>query len=114
MLPRFASFSAVASLVIALAAGSLRLNPFPNLETRYLLTSLWCMLPLAWGLWAMLTPRSWLPQSLPLWGAILGLIAAERYQARLSACKYSTVQYYRSAGMTLGHHPVRFWQQPTL
>ena len=33
------------------------------------------MVPLAWGLWAMLTPKSWLPQRLPPWGAILGLIA---------------------------------------
>ncbi len=75
MIQRFASASAVASVVIAVAAGILRVPPLPDLETRYLATSFWCVVPLAWGLWAMLTPKSWLPQRLPLWGAILGLIA---------------------------------------
>ncbi len=75
MIQRFASASAVASVLIALAAGALRLSLVPTLESRYLVTSIWCVLPLAWGLWAMLTPESWLPQRLPLWGAILGLIA---------------------------------------
>jgi len=75
MIQRFASASAVASVVIALGAGSLRLNPVPNLDSRYLLTSIWCVVPLAWGLWAMLTPKSWHPRRTPLWGAILGLIA---------------------------------------
>ena len=75
MIQRFASASAVASVVIALAAGGLRLIPVPSLESRYLLASIWCVVPLAWGLWAMLTPKSWLPQRLPPWGAILGLIA---------------------------------------
>jgi drug/metabolite transporter (DMT)-like permease len=36
---------------------------------------MWCFAPLVWGLWAMFTPPSWLPQRLPIWGAILGLIA---------------------------------------
>ncbi|MBI3667008.1 MAG: hypothetical protein HY236_12445 [Acidobacteria bacterium] len=75
MMQRFASASAVAAVAIALAAGALRLNFVPDLESRYLLTSFWCLAPLAWGLWAMLIPTSWLPQRLPLWGAILGLIA---------------------------------------
>jgi len=75
MIQRFASASAVASVVIAVAAGILRVLPVPDLETRYLATSLWCAVPLAWGLWAMLMPGSWLPQRLPLWGAILGLLA---------------------------------------
>lgn len=75
MMQRFASASAVAAVLIALAAGALRLSPVPTLESRYLVTSIWCVLPLACGLWAMLTPESWLPQRLPLWGAILGLIA---------------------------------------
>ncbi len=75
MIQRFASASAVASVLIALAVGALRLSLVPTLESRYLVTSIWCVLPLAWGLWAMLTPESWLPQRLPLWGAILGLIA---------------------------------------
>ena len=74
MMRRFASGSAVASVVIAFASGSLRVPPLPDLETRYLATSLWCVVPLAWGLWAMLTPKSWLPARLPVWGAILGLV----------------------------------------
>ncbi len=36
---------------------------------------MWCFAPLVWGLWAMIAPASWLPQRLPLWGAILGLLA---------------------------------------
>ena len=75
MMKRFAAASAVASVLIALAAGCLRLIPVPTLESRYLATSILCVGPLAWGLWAMLTPKSWLPERLPLWGAILGLIA---------------------------------------
>ena len=75
MIQRFATATAVASVLIALAAGGLRLSPVSNLESCYLLTSFWCVLPLAWGLWAMLTPNSWMPHRLPLWGAILGLIA---------------------------------------
>ncbi|OFV85188.1 MAG: hypothetical protein A3D93_02560 [Acidobacteria bacterium RIFCSPHIGHO2_12_FULL_67_30] len=75
MIQRFASASAVASVVIAVAAGILRVPPLPDVETRYLATSVWCVVPLAWGLWAMLMPRSWLPRRLPLWGAILGLLA---------------------------------------
>ena len=74
MIQRFASASVVAAVLIALAAGGLRLSAGPDLESRYLLTSIWCVVPLAWGLWAMLTPKSWLPERLPLWGAILGLI----------------------------------------
>ena len=31
--------------------------------------------PLAWGIWAMLAPRGFVPHRLPIWGAILGLIA---------------------------------------
>ncbi len=64
MIQRFASASAVASVLIALASGGLRLSSVPDLETRYLFTSLWCLVPLAWGLWAMLTPRSCFPQRL--------------------------------------------------
>ena len=61
MMQRFAAASAVASVLIALAAGGLRLIPVPTLESRYLATSICCVVPLAWGLWAMLTPKSWLP-----------------------------------------------------
>ena len=74
MIQRFASASAVATVLIALAAGGFRLSPVQNMEGRYLLTTVWCMVPLAWGVWAMLIPKSWLPHRLPLWGTILGLI----------------------------------------
>ncbi len=32
-------------------------------------------MPLIWGLWAVLAPLPFVSQRLPLWGAILGLIA---------------------------------------
>lgn len=35
---------------------------------------LWCMMQLVWGLWAMLAPRAWMPERLPVWGAILGVL----------------------------------------
>jgi hypothetical protein len=74
MIQRFASAGAVATVLIALVAGVLRLSPSQNMEGRYLITTVWCMVPLAWGVWAMLIPKSWLPHRLPLWGTILGLI----------------------------------------
>ena len=74
MIQRFASASALATVLIALVAGGLRLSPSHNTEGRYLITTVWCMAPLAWGVWAVLTPKSWFPKHLPLWGTILGLI----------------------------------------
>ena len=41
----------------------------------YLLATVWCFVPLAWGLWAMLAPAAWVPQRFPLWGSLLGLLA---------------------------------------
>jgi hypothetical protein len=75
MLQRFVSAAAVASILIALAAVALTVSPVPELEDRHLLTSVWCMVPAAWGLWAVLVPGSWFPERLPLWGGILGLVA---------------------------------------
>jgi hypothetical protein len=40
-----------------------------------ILTTAWCFVPLAWGLWAMLAPARWRPNRLPVWGAILGVVA---------------------------------------
>ena len=51
------------------------LTPGLTFERIYPLTILWCMAPLAWGVWALLAPATWVPQRLPLWGAILGLMA---------------------------------------
>jgi hypothetical protein len=75
MLRLFASAAVVASVLIALLAGGLRLTSDPGIEVRYFLTSIWCVVPVAWGCWALLTPRNWLPQRIPMWGAILGAIA---------------------------------------
>jgi fructose-specific phosphotransferase system IIC component len=75
MFRRFASSSAIASMAIALAVLVVVLTPAQTQQRIYPLTVVWCFAPAAWGLWAMLAPRGWVPQRLPLWGAILGLIA---------------------------------------
>jgi hypothetical protein len=72
---RFAAASSVASVVIAAGALVSLLPPrWPPADAR-VLTTAWCFVPLAWGLWAMLAPGSWVPRRLPLWGAILGVAA---------------------------------------
>lgn len=75
MFSRFAAAAAVGCVVIALAsilAGTvLQLDPM-RLEG---VLKIWCVVPAAWGVWAMLAPASWVPRRLPLWGAILGVIA---------------------------------------
>lgn len=75
MMQRFASASAVAAVVIAVVAGAFSLLSTPDVEGRYVLTSVWCMVPLVWGLWALLTPAGWMPDRLPVWGAVLGGLA---------------------------------------
>lgn len=75
MFPRFAASTAIASIAIALAALIVFLTPRMTFERIYPVTILWCLAPCAWGIWALLTPSSWMPKRLPLWGAILGLIA---------------------------------------
>ena len=75
MLHRFAAASAVASVLIAVGAIVSLLPPrWPAADAR-ILTTAWCLVPLAWGLWAMLAPARWVPRRLPLWGAILGVVA---------------------------------------
>jgi hypothetical protein len=75
MLHRFAAASAVASVIIAGGAIVSLLPPrWPVADAR-ILTTAWCFVPLAWGLWAMLAPARWVPRRLPLWGAILGVVA---------------------------------------
>ena len=73
MFQRFAAATAVASVGIAIAAIILSLIPGLKFERIYPITILWCCAPLAWGLWAVLTPAAWMPKRLPLWGALLGL-----------------------------------------
>ena len=75
MLHRFVSGSAVASVGIACAALAVSVIPSLTWQRVYPLAVMWCFAPLAWGLWAMLAPRGFVPHRLPIWGAILGLIA---------------------------------------
>jgi hypothetical protein len=75
MFCRFAAGTAVASVAIAFAALVVSLTPGLTFERVYPVPILWCFVPWAWGIWALLTPSSWMPERLPLWGAILGLIA---------------------------------------
>ncbi len=76
MFRRFVSGSAVASIVIAFGAFVFVLLMPPAMQERaHILTVGWCFVPAAWGIWAMLAPAGWVPQRLPLWGGILGVIA---------------------------------------
>jgi hypothetical protein len=75
MFQRFAAGNAIASMAIALGALVVVLTPGLTFERIYPLTIIWCFAPLAWGAWALLAPAAWVPQRLPLWGAILGLMA---------------------------------------
>ncbi|MGZ4816720.1 MAG: hypothetical protein ACXVZV_14995 [Terriglobales bacterium] len=76
MLQRFVSASAVVGVAIGCGAVGLFVAAhLVDLRNPYLLAVLWCTLPVVWGVWAVLTPRTWMPQRLPWWGAILGLMA---------------------------------------
>jgi len=75
MLIRFASGSLVACVPIAIA-GLVTLIVFgPNLQQVALVLAIWCFVPCAWGLWAMLSPNGWVPRRWPIWGFILGILA---------------------------------------
>jgi hypothetical protein len=75
MIQQFAAGSMVAAIFVALAALILLLIPTLTVQRMSPLITLWCFAPAAWGLWALIAPKAWVPQRLPLWGAILGLIA---------------------------------------
>ena len=75
MIHRFAAAATVASAFVGLGAIFVTLFPIGNPAGIDVALRLWCAAPLAWGLWAMLAPDSWVPQRLPAWGAILGLFA---------------------------------------
>jgi len=75
MLLRLASACAVAGPIIGIAAGVSLLIPRWSAADVRILTTFWCFVPLIWGLWAILAPASWVPRRLPLWGAILGIVA---------------------------------------
>lgn len=72
MFKRFVAGSAVAALLIAVAALALVSLPGLALLRTWPLTLMWCFVPATWGIWAVLAPRSWVPGRLPYWGAILG------------------------------------------
>ncbi|MBZ5655723.1 MAG: hypothetical protein LAO56_10650 [Acidobacteriia bacterium] len=75
MFQRFAAGTAIASIVVAIAALALALTPGLTFARIYPLAILWCCVPFAWGVWAVLTPSAWMPNRLPLWGAFLGFFA---------------------------------------
>ena len=74
MFQRFVAATAIGALLIAVAAFVLVFIPGMAMSRMWPLTTLWCFLPLAWGIWALLTPRTWMADRLPYWGAILGFL----------------------------------------
>ena len=75
MFQRFVAASGIAAIAIALGSLAVVTIPSLTLQRTYPLMTIWCFVPVAWGIWALITPASWLPNRLPVWGAILGLIA---------------------------------------
>ncbi len=76
MLERFASACLVASIAVAVAAIVVLIYPGLTLAQASAVLIVWCIAPMIWGVWAMITPQSWMPNRMPLWGAILGAFAA--------------------------------------
>jgi hypothetical protein len=64
----------VGSTVIAVGALITLLLPVPA-DGVGILARAWCFVPAVWGLWAVLAPADWVPNRLPVWGAILGVAA---------------------------------------
>jgi hypothetical protein len=76
MFRRFAAASAVASILVGFAVTVASVAvPADQLPRLFPIFRVWCLVPALWGIWAMLTPRPWMPERLPWWGAILGLLA---------------------------------------
>jgi hypothetical protein len=74
MFHRFAAATAIASAALGMAALVVLVIPGVPLDRFAPVLLLWCMVPLVWGLWAVLTPSAWVPERLPVWGAILGVL----------------------------------------
>lgn len=74
MFLRFASATAVVSAALGVATTIALVVPAVPRDRLAPILFLWCLMPVVWGLWAMLCPRAWVPERLPLWGAILGLL----------------------------------------
>ena len=75
MFRRIVSGSAIAPIGIAGGALVVLITPAAIQERINTLTVAWRFVPAEWGLWAMLAPVGLVPQRVPLWGAIMGLIA---------------------------------------
>ena len=78
MFRRFAAATAIAAAALGVATLILLvivlMRPEVPLERFAPVLSLWCLVPVVWGLWAMVAPRAWVPERLPVWGAILGVL----------------------------------------
>lgn len=76
MLRKFAAGVLVASCMIPIGAVVVFGIRLATGVRYYQMAVMWCTVPLLWGVWAMLIPQSWTPKRIPLWGAILGVLAA--------------------------------------
>lgn len=77
MLQRFAAAATVACVAVVLADAFLFVSGVvSNVQSAYRIVSLWCALPFLWGVWSLLAPRTWVPDRLPVWGAIFGVLLA--------------------------------------
>ena len=94
MVRRFVSAAAVACVAVACLAVTVYLLPGINREHVFALLLVWLCAPTVWGVWAMLTPKSWVPARLPSWGAALGVIVG------VFAAFFVDVPF-RLAGLTL-------------
>ena len=75
MFTRFAAASAVAAIALGVAVTvAWIVVPAPQAVRLLPILRIWCLIPAVWGVWAMLTPRAWMPERLPWWGGILGLL----------------------------------------
>lgn len=75
MLIRFAAGSFVACIATAIASAGMLIFFGLNPQRFALILAIWCVVPCAWGLWAMLSSAEWVPRRLPVWGMILGIVA---------------------------------------
>lgn len=75
MLRRFAAASTVASILVGIAVTvATVVVPSDQLPRLFPILRVWCLVPVLWGVWAMLAPPTWMPERLPWWGGILGVL----------------------------------------
>jgi len=75
MLRRFAAGSVVACIATAIASAVVLVISGVAPQRLSLILAIWCIVPCVWGLWAMVSPSNWVPQHLPIWGTLLGIVA---------------------------------------